>query len=90
VSLSASSLKKRGFVSAETDQRDQRRTLLKLTESGREKYDSIIVVSLSRQERLLGCLPDDSRDLFLDCLDRLQREADKMLEEIEMRTRNRP
>jgi DNA-binding MarR family transcriptional regulator len=83
VGLSADSLRRRGYVSGTPDKRDRRRTLLTLTEEGRKKHEAVLAVSTWRQERLMACLPDGAGDLFIECLDRLQAEAEKLLEETE-------
>jgi DNA-binding MarR family transcriptional regulator len=81
VGLSAESLKRRGYVTGSPDKRDGRRILLRLTEAGRKKHDEILAVSQWRQRRLLASLPDGAADVLVECLDRLQAEADRMLEE---------
>ena len=83
IGLSADSLRRRGYVSGTPDKRDRRRTLLTLTEEGRKKHEAVLAVSTWRQERLMACLPDGAGDLFIECLDRLQAEAEKLLEESE-------
>jgi DNA-binding MarR family transcriptional regulator len=83
IGLSADSLRRRGYVSGTPDKRDRRRTLLTLTEEGRKKHEAVLAVSTWRQERLMACLPDGAGDLFIECLDRLQAEAEKWLEESE-------
>jgi DNA-binding MarR family transcriptional regulator len=83
IGLSADSLRRRGYVSATPDKRDRRRTLLTLTEEGRKKHEAVLAVSTWRQERLMACLPDGDGDLFIECLERLQAEAEKLLEETE-------
>jgi DNA-binding MarR family transcriptional regulator len=81
VGLSADSLRRRGYVSATPDKRDRRRTLLTLTEEGRKKHEAVLAASTWRQERLMACLPDGAGDLLIECLDRLQAEAERMVEE---------
>jgi DNA-binding MarR family transcriptional regulator len=83
IGLSADSLRRRGYVSGTPDKRDRRRTLLTLTEEGRKKHDAVLIVSTQRQERLMACLPEGAADLLIECLDRLQAEAKRMLEESE-------
>jgi len=83
VGRSAESLRRRGYVSSSPDARDGRRTLLRLTKQGRWKHDAILSVSRWRQQRLVACLPEGTPDTLIECLDRLQVEADKMLEESE-------
>lgn len=83
VGLSAESLRRRGYVSGSPDSRDGRRVLLRLTAEGRKMHDAIFFVSQWRQRRLLASLPDGQAELLFECLDRLQAEADRMLEESE-------
>jgi DNA-binding MarR family transcriptional regulator len=83
VGLSAQSLRRRGYVSGSSDSSDGRRILLRLTEEGRHKHDAVLAVSQWRQRRLLASLPDGQANLLYECLDRLQAEADKLLEEAE-------
>jgi len=83
VGLSAESLRRRGYVAGFPDKRDGRRTLLTLTEEGRKKHEAVLSVSLWRQQRLMASLPEGAADILIECLDRLQAEADKMLEESE-------
>jgi DNA-binding MarR family transcriptional regulator len=83
IGLSADSLRRRGYVLGTPDKRDRRRTLLTLTDEGWKKHEAVLSVSTWRQERLLGCLPEGAADLFIECLDRLQAEADKLMEESE-------
>ena len=83
VGLSAERLRRRGYVSGWPDERDGRRTFLGLTEEGRKKHDAILAVSQWRQRRLLASLPDDAAATLIECLDRLQLEADRMLGETE-------
>jgi len=84
VGLSAESLRRRGYVSGSADRRDGRRILLRLTEEGRTLHKAVLAVSQRRQRRLLATLPDGQAELLYQCLDRLQAEADKMLEESEV------
>jgi DNA-binding MarR family transcriptional regulator len=83
VGLSAESLRRRGYVSGSPDSRDGRRVLLSLTKEGRKLHDAILAVSQWRHRRLLASLPDGEADLLFELLDRLQAEADRMLEEPE-------
>jgi DNA-binding MarR family transcriptional regulator len=82
VGLSAESLRKRGLVAGEPDTGDGRRILLTLTDQGRKLHASILKVALARHKRLLACLPQGEADVLFACLDRLQAEADAMIEEI--------
>lgn len=81
VGLSAESLRKRGLLEGSPDERDGRRILLTLTDEGRTLHDAVVVVAMQRQERLLASLPEGSAEILSECLERLQAEADSMLDE---------
>lgn len=83
VGLSVKSLQKRGFVKLSPDAKDARRTLISLTAEGRKKHDEILTVARWRQRRLMASLPERAPDLLVECLDRLQAEADRMLDELD-------
>jgi DNA-binding MarR family transcriptional regulator len=83
VGLSVEKLRRRGYVKRTPDKRDARRTLVSLTEQGQKVHDAIIAVARRRQQRLLAALPDDAADTLIDSLDRLQAEADRMLDELD-------
>jgi DNA-binding MarR family transcriptional regulator len=82
VGLSVERLRRRGFVLCSPDKKDARRTLLSLSERGRAKHDAILSAALQRQRRLMAALADGAADILIASLNRLQAEADKMLEEI--------
>ena len=81
VSLSADSLRRRGLIKGSPDNRDGRRILLTLTAEGRAMHAAVLAVAQWRHERLLASLPEGSAEILFACLDRLQAEADAMLEE---------
>jgi DNA-binding MarR family transcriptional regulator len=83
VGLSVESLRRRGYVKRSSDKRDARRTLLSLTEQGKELHDAVISAARQRQQRLLASLPEDAADTLIASLDRLQAEADRMLDELD-------
>lgn len=83
VGLSVENLQRRGFVSRAADPDDARRSLIRLTKQGKEMHDAILAVARRRQRRLLAALPEDTADTLVACLDRLQAEADRMLEELD-------
>lgn len=83
VGVSAEKLAQRGFVSRRPDHQDGRRTLLSLTRRGKEMHDAILAIARRRQRRLLASLPEGAADTLIGCLDRLQAEADRMLEELD-------
>jgi DNA-binding MarR family transcriptional regulator len=75
-------LEQRGFARLASDSEDGRRTLVSLTRQGKQVHDAIMANARRRQKRLLGSLTeDDARKLFAS-LDRLQAEADRMLDEL--------
>ncbi len=59
-----------------------------MTKLGREKHDAIMAVARQRQKRRLAALPPNMAEAFGACLDRLQREAETMLEELGPRRRD--
>lgn len=81
VSLSADKLKRRGYVVGTPDKKDGRRTLLTLTKEGRKKHDAVLAVAQWRQDRLEASLPAGTFDTLIACLERLQAEANRMLDE---------
>ncbi|HTR88467.1 MAG TPA: MarR family transcriptional regulator [Reyranella sp.] len=83
VGLTVEKLRRRGFLRGVADKEDKRRTLVSLTKAGEEVHDQIMANARRRQKRLLGALPTGSVDTLLACLDALQAEADRMLEELD-------
>jgi DNA-binding MarR family transcriptional regulator len=83
VGLSLENLQRRGFITRAADPRDARRTLVSLTREGRAMHDGILAIARRRQRRLLAALPEGSAETLIVCLDRLQAEADRMLEELD-------
>jgi DNA-binding MarR family transcriptional regulator len=82
VGLSVKRLAKRGYLIRSTDKHDTRRVLLSLTKQGKDMHDSILTVARQRQRRLLAALPQGVADILYANLDRLQAEADRMLEDL--------
>ncbi len=82
VGLTVQKLEKRGFVRRVSDRQDRRRTLVSLTKQGKDVHDAIMANARRRQRRLLAALGDDAATLIAG-LDRLQTEADRMLEELD-------
>ncbi|MGA9865296.1 MAG: MarR family winged helix-turn-helix transcriptional regulator [Acetobacteraceae bacterium] len=83
VGLSVEKLRRRGFLVSSSDERDTRKNLLSLTEEGRKAHDTIMAIARWRQRRLLAALPRGTTDTLIASLDRLQAEADRMLEELD-------
>lgn len=83
VGLSVERLRRRGFVTRAADRRDARRALISLTRKGEMMHDAILAIARRRQRRLLAVLPEGATETLIACLDRLQAEADRMLEELD-------
>jgi DNA-binding MarR family transcriptional regulator len=82
VGLTLQKLEKRGFVRRVSDKQDGRRTLVSFTRPGKEVHDAILANAKRRQRRLLGALGEDAETVFA-AIERLQAEADRMLEELD-------
>ncbi len=82
VGLSVKKLARRGYLTRSSDEQDTRRVLLSLTRKGKEMHDAIMAVARRRQRRLLAVLPEGAAETLSAGLDRLQAEADQMLEEL--------
>lgn len=82
VGLTLQKLEKRGFVRRVSDKQDGRRTLVSFTRQGKEVHDAILANAKRRQRRLLGALGEDAETVFA-AIERLQAEADRMLEELD-------
>lgn len=83
VGLTVQKLERRGFVRRVSDREDGRRTLVSLTRQGKEVHDAIMANARRRQRRLLGALGERDAETLIASLDRLQAEADRMLEELD-------
>jgi DNA-binding MarR family transcriptional regulator len=83
VGLTVEKLRRRGYVRGSADKLDKRRTLVSLTKAGQAVYEEIMGNARRRQKRLLDTLPEGSVEILFACIDRLQTEADLMLEELE-------
>lgn len=83
VGLSVKRLARRGYLTRSSDEQDTRRVLLSLTKQGKQMHDAIMSVARQRQRRLRAALPEGVADMLGASLDRLQAEADRMLEELD-------
>ncbi|MFZ5781456.1 MAG: MarR family winged helix-turn-helix transcriptional regulator [Pseudomonadota bacterium] len=83
VGLTVQKLERRGFVRRTSDKQDRRRTLISLTRKGQEVHDVIMANARRRQKRLLGTLGEEGAERLFASLDRLQVEAERMLEELD-------
>jgi DNA-binding MarR family transcriptional regulator len=83
VGLSVKSLARGGYLTRSSDEKDTRRVLLRLTRQGKQIHDAIMAAARQRQRRLRAALPEGAADVLSTSLDRLQAEADRMLEELD-------
>ncbi|TAJ97457.1 MAG: MarR family transcriptional regulator [Reyranella sp.] len=83
VGLTVQKLERRDFVRRVPDCQDGRRTLVSLTRQGKEVYDAIMANARRRQKRLLGTLTEKDAETLIASIERLQVEADRMLEELD-------
>ena len=83
VGLTLLKLEKRGFVRRVSDKKDGRRTLVSFTRQGREVHDAILANAKRRQRRLLAALGEKDAETVFAAIERLQAEADRMLEELD-------
>jgi len=83
VGLTLQKLEKRGFVRRVTYKQDGRRTLVSFTRQGKDVHDAILANAKRRQRRLLGVLGEKDAETVFAAIDRLQAEADRMLEELD-------
>lgn len=83
VGLSVDRLQRRGFVTRVADDQDARRMLVSLTRKGRDMHDAVLSVARARQRRLLAALPEHAAEILIASLDRLQAEANAMLQELD-------
>lgn len=83
VGLTVQKLERRGLVRRVSDRQDGRRTLVSLTGRGTKVHDEIMANARRRQKRLLGVLTEKDAEALLASLERLQVEADRMLDELD-------
>jgi DNA-binding MarR family transcriptional regulator len=83
VSRAVTGLVERGLVEREVHDDDRRRSVLALSPQGRAVHDQIVPMALAFEQRVLGGMDADERDLLFRLLDRLdelelQAEADTL------------
>jgi DNA-binding MarR family transcriptional regulator len=83
VSRAVTGLVERGLVEREVHDDDRRRSVLALSPQGRAVHDQIVPMALAFEQRVLGGMDADERDLLFRLLDRLdelelQAEADPL------------
>ena len=83
ISRSVAKLESRGLLVRTPHGTDNRRVLLGLTDAGRHLVTQLAPLSKQRHETLLSVLGEDQRRAFLDSLDLIQRQVDRMLNQTE-------
>jgi DNA-binding MarR family transcriptional regulator len=73
ISRGVKKLEQKGLVSRATDPNDARRSLLNLTEKGKELYRELVVPYADRAETVLSLLDDSDRAALTDLTLRLSR-----------------
>ena len=80
ISRSVARLESRGLVVRMPNDHDNRSSLLGLTDEGRNLVAEVAPLSLQRHESLLSVLGKAEGHKFLQALDLIQRQVDRMLE----------
>lgn len=80
VSRALASLMVRGYVVRVPDPNDNRRKMLRLTESGTAVYLRILEISETRQRRLLSSFTESEEVQLLEYLERLRSSAENLLD----------
>jgi DNA-binding MarR family transcriptional regulator len=75
VSRALSGMTARGIVSRETDSRDKRRSVLRLTESGRAIYQDLAPQMLELEQKLLEGIPATDLAVFYRVVSRIEDNA---------------
>lgn len=80
ISRSVANLERRGLLQRTRSEADSRSLLLSLTGEGEKLFAEVAPFSRARHEALLAPLSDTERTAFLDALDRIQEQADGLLQ----------
>ena len=75
VSRAVARLLKRHLINRDFDEKDKRRSILRLSESGLSVYDEVMPIAESIQKKLIAKLSKDERMSLSILLDKLQAEA---------------
>lgn len=78
LSRSVSKLLKRKLIERDMSDEDRRRSIIKLSETGRSVYDEIVPLSYRYEKALMECFNAEEKDLFSNLIDRLYDHAVKM------------
>lgn len=80
VSRAVSRLVQAGLVTRETDNRDNRLIVLRLSTEGRRVYHDIAPLALAWEEDLMDCLSEDEKTALDAALSKLQARAEELRE----------
>ena len=75
VSRAVARLLKRHLISRDVDERDRRRSILRLSETGLSVYDEVMPIARDYEAKLLSDLSAEELEAFNDMIDRLMEKA---------------
>ncbi|RED49894.1 MarR family winged helix-turn-helix transcriptional regulator [Aestuariispira insulae] len=78
VSRAVARLLERDLISRETDPRDNRLLILKLSSKGRRIYAKISPLALGWEKALIGCLEPEEAEILDRIIDKLHRQVDQL------------
>jgi len=78
LSRSVNKLLSRKLIERDIAENDRRRSILQLSDLGQSVYRDIVPISLSYQEKLMGCFNEEEKTKFDEFLTRLYRHAEEL------------
>ena len=78
LSRSVSKLLKRKLIERDMSDEDRRRSIIKLSETGKSVYEEIVPLSYQYEKALMECFNAEEKDIFSNLIDRLYEHAGKM------------
>ena len=75
VSRAVARLLKRHLINRDVDERDRRRSILRLSETGLSVYDEVMPIARDYEAKLLSDLSAEELEAFNDMIDRLMEKA---------------
>ncbi len=75
VSRAVARLLKRHLINREVDEKDRRRSILRLSETGLSVYDEVMPIARDYEAKLLSDLSAEELETFNDMIDRLMEKA---------------
>ena len=76
VSRAIAKLRKEGLLKQGIDEKDRRRSVLRLTDKGREAYATLVPLVLEQEQKLLEGLTSDERDQLVRLMERVRMNAE--------------